>query len=351
MTKNELDRQANAEARKATEAPVTDGGAPAIPPAVAADISVIIPCFNGAQTLGDQLDALASQTVPPIEIIVADNGSTDQSRTIVAHYRSLMPNLKLVDASARKGVSYARNRGAEHASSEALAFCDADDIVAADWVAAISQALTRYNFVASRQERQLLGGTSDAQLNGLQNFDPPSAPYAGGCGLGVKRFLHRAVGGFDESMVTMEDVDYCLRIQERGHPLHFCPDAVIHIRPPRDLKHATRQAFTWGMSHATLYAKHHKRSLVKRPFGLALLKLLVFCARSLTQVLLGRADGALAWTATFNAGVLIGSLRHGVFAFRVGPWGSGEAARRGGDVMPARTVGSGAEETWIKHVR
>jgi glycosyltransferase involved in cell wall biosynthesis len=57
-------------------------------------ISVIIPCFNAAPVIAQQLEALTKQTVTPYEVIVADNGSTDNSRAVVEQYRDRLPGLR-----------------------------------------------------------------------------------------------------------------------------------------------------------------------------------------------------------------------------------------------------------------
>jgi glycosyltransferase involved in cell wall biosynthesis len=93
-------------------------------------LSVIIPCLNGAATIATQLAALARQQWDqPWEIVVADNGSTDESVGIVERYRGRLQNLRVADASARRGR--ALNVGAKEATGDALVFCDVDDEVAA----------------------------------------------------------------------------------------------------------------------------------------------------------------------------------------------------------------------------
>lgn len=120
-------------------------------------LSVIIPCYNGANTIADQLEALANQEwSEPWEIIVADNRSTDNSMAIVKQYQERLPNLRIVDASARQGQPYALNCGAEAAVGESLAFCDADDVVGPCWLVAMGQALSKYDFVACRFDTEKL---------------------------------------------------------------------------------------------------------------------------------------------------------------------------------------------------
>lgn len=103
-------------------------------------LSVIIPCLNAERTIGEQLAALAAQRWSERwEVIVADNGSTDGTLEVVRRFAGRLPELRVVDASQRRGSGYARNRGAAVARGEWLAFCDADDVVAPGWVAAMGR--------------------------------------------------------------------------------------------------------------------------------------------------------------------------------------------------------------------
>src|SRR3989337_1593891 len=114
-------------------------------------LSVVIPCLNGARTIGAQLEALASQQwSQPWEVVIADNGSNDDSLAIVRSYQDRIPNIRIVDASDRRGQPHALNVGAAAAKGEALAFCDAGRAVAPGWVAAMGDALAEFDFVAGR---------------------------------------------------------------------------------------------------------------------------------------------------------------------------------------------------------
>lgn len=86
-------------------------------------LSVIIPCFNVANTLNAQLEALACQQwSEPWEIIVADNGSTDETVASARQYEQKLSNLRIVDASSRRGASHARNVGALAATASRSSF-------------------------------------------------------------------------------------------------------------------------------------------------------------------------------------------------------------------------------------
>jgi glycosyltransferase involved in cell wall biosynthesis len=229
-------------------------------------LSVIIPCYNADSTIATQIEALASQYWSEAwEVIVADNGSTDETRATVEQYRKLFENFRVVDASDRRGSAHARNVGARLAVGEALAFCDADDAVATGWVAAIGEAVAEHSFVASRMEWEKLNppwtyrNRGKPQQEGLQTVSyPPYLPHAGGSGLGVKRSLHDAVGGFDESLARLMDTDYCFKIQRTGVKLHFVPDAVVHVRHQDTFRGIFHQARLWAKYNVLIYKRYRQ---------------------------------------------------------------------------------------------
>ena len=120
-------------------------------------LSVIIPCLDAEETLGEQLEALSGQSWDgPWEVIVADNGSTDASREVAERFRDRLPSLHVLDASERPGPGHAKNRAAEVATGEALLFTDADDRVGEGWLRAMGEALERLEFVAARYDAERL---------------------------------------------------------------------------------------------------------------------------------------------------------------------------------------------------
>ncbi len=88
----------------------------------ASTISVIIPVFNGARYLGEAIQSVLDQTRPAEEIIVVDDGSTDDSHQIAAQYPVTCIR------QANSGASTARNHGVSQSRGDMLAFLDADDV-------------------------------------------------------------------------------------------------------------------------------------------------------------------------------------------------------------------------------
>lgn len=227
-------------------------------------LSVIIPCLNAAKTIGVQLDALSQQEWDePWEVIVADNGSSDETLAVIKEKSGGLPSVQVVDASDCRGSAHARNVGALLASGESLVFCDADDEVGAGWLAAIGAALDKNDFVASRMDVEklnpawLVNCLRNPQGSGLQRVAyPPYLCHAGGSGLGIKRALHRRVGGFDVSLPRLQDTDYCFRAQLLGIRLYFAADAVVHVRYSSSPASLFQQARLWAQYNELMYRRY-----------------------------------------------------------------------------------------------
>src|SRR5271168_887855 len=100
------------------------------------NFTVVIPSRNVELSLGDQLDALAAQTFDgPFEVIVVNNGSTDQTASIAEGYNNDL-DLRVVEANDGSGVSYSRNAGAKVAVGDFVVFVDGDDIADVDLLSA-----------------------------------------------------------------------------------------------------------------------------------------------------------------------------------------------------------------------
>lgn len=231
-------------------------------------LSVIIPCYNAATTIAVQLEALASQEWhQPWEVIVADNGSTDNTVAVAELFQAKIPSLRIVDASAKKGAAYARNCGAKLAQAEALAFCDADDEVAPGWVAAMGEALVKYDFISGRNFHHKLNESWVIQLHGSPEsvgiIENPYLPFVISCNMGVKRAVHEAVGGFDENFAKIEDIDYSWCIQEKGFKVHEVPEAIVNYRLRKRFSAICQRAWGVGLYEALLYKKHKHYGMPK----------------------------------------------------------------------------------------
>ena len=225
------------------------------------ELSVVIPAFNASSTIGAQLEALVAQTWPADwEVVVADNGSTDDTREIVSTIAASKSRVRLVDAAATPGPSAARNRGVAAARGRSIAFCDADDVVSPGWLAAIGESLRDHSAVTGPQEIGLLNPTwlwgvyGTRQASELQMFEG-IFPFGPTANLGVRRDLFIGMGGFDESLHVGEDLDLCLRLWARDVSLEFVPSAGVHYRYREEARARWRQAYLYGRSAPAVAAR------------------------------------------------------------------------------------------------
>lgn len=279
-------------------------------------LSVVIACFNAAATLREQLEALVDQTsVEPWELIIADNGSTDRTLEVVEEFRGRIAHLRVVAASDRRGASHARNVGVAAARGSLVAFCDADDVVSAGWVSAIERALAQNDLVASRfdgdrlNSRETLEVRQCPQQDGLMSFRyAPFLPFAGACGLGVRRSLFEALEGFDEQLLNGEDIDFCWRAQLGGAELRFVPDAVVHIRLRSEPRELYRQTVNYGLWTVPLYQRYQVHGMPRIPWHRGARSWLRLLLRSPRLI---RRSTRTKWLKEFayRWGLLKGSIR------------------------------------------
>src|SRR5262249_41750525 len=102
-------------------------------------ISVVIPTYNASRWLGASLDSILTQSEPPGEVVVVDDGSTDDSRDVLAAYRDRVE----VVSGEHGGLAAARNLGLRVARGDWIAFQDADDIALPDRLARLQAHLAR----------------------------------------------------------------------------------------------------------------------------------------------------------------------------------------------------------------
>ena len=194
---------------------------------------------------------------------MVDNGSTDDTPTVVAEYSAADQRVRLVSAPDRHNLSYARNVGVAAAAAPAVAFCDDDDIVDSGWVNGLCDALDTHPFVASTLEYDRLN--SPSQLVGRARFQSTTIermfgiPVAGGV-IGITRSLWNSVGGNDEHFgATGEDFDFAMRVfLESGISPILAERAIYHCRLREGSARSFRQARRYGRSHAQLYSRHGK---------------------------------------------------------------------------------------------
>ncbi|MDP2356921.1 MAG: glycosyltransferase family A protein [Beijerinckiaceae bacterium] len=227
------------------------------------NVSVILPCYNGASTLATQLDALARQQYDGAwELVFVDNGSTDNSLTIVEAYRERLPSLTIVRAhdgsGPRQGVHYSYTVGFKHAAGNYFLLCEADDEVGEGWLQTLADALLIHPFVGAAVDYEKLNDpaltyrwTMQSRESGFLSATVPLLkPWCIGCAMGLRREVYERIGPPSGACGTSWDIDYSWRAQLAGFPLTFVRDAVVHYRLRDSGQARFRQGRAWGDSQA-----------------------------------------------------------------------------------------------------
>ncbi|GEM_PF-411558 len=195
----------------------------------AIEISVIIPLFNGAKTIGSVLDALARQsTNRRFEVIVVDDQSTDGGEDLVQP-----PNRLLHQENA--GPATARNHGAKLAKGALLLFLDSDCTPALNWVEDMARSIETTGFDAVMGTLIAANDGVVPRLVQLEIEDRYRSMAAARDGVdfiaapscGVKRAVFMQIGGFQERLRQGEDVELAYRLTGAGHKIAFVQTAPV----------------------------------------------------------------------------------------------------------------------------
>ncbi|QBQ54484.1 glycosyltransferase family A protein [Nitrosococcus wardiae] len=202
------------------------------------NFSVIIPVYNGADTLPRALQSVLEQTYSPFEIIVVDDGSTDETAEVVRRFGDQIRYFR----QENKGVSAARNAGAKAASGDWLAFLDADDWYYPDrlrWHALWIEEDSSLDFLTGDQEYRRPDGTlirksmestgvgraalmrADKQARTLMTEaevgDFIENHFGDTPTLSVPRRTFLELGGYPVGCTVCEDVNFLIRLCARSH--------------------------------------------------------------------------------------------------------------------------------------
>ncbi len=200
--------------------------------------SIIIPCFNAAETILETLRSLQAQTVSNWEAICVDDGSTDATTQIIAAVRASDPRIVLVH-NPRKGPSAARNHGAlTLAMGEIIAFCDADDLWAARKLAELNAEFSDHSVDAAfgkvaffRDHPSVVSATSTVPSTPLHiPMLLSENPVCTMSNLSIRRALFAKSGGFDENAVHNEDLEWLVRLVGHGANVVGLPSVQTYYR-------------------------------------------------------------------------------------------------------------------------
>jgi glycosyltransferase involved in cell wall biosynthesis len=191
-------------------------------------VSVIIPVFNREQFVGQAIESALKQTYPSVEIIVIDDGSTDNTAVVVNAFKGRLRHVH----SENGGPAAARNRGLELAQGEFIAFLDSDDLWPAD------KLKMQLQYLLAHPEIQYTIGQVTFFLE--PGASPPpgfrkellEGPRVGRLlqAMVARKAVFDVVGPFDSRLRTAEDVDWFCRANDLNVSMAVVQEIVVEIR-------------------------------------------------------------------------------------------------------------------------
>lgn len=280
-------------------------------------VPVIIVCWNSGEYLPRCLSGLSTQTYRDFEVILIDNGSTDESTLrLLENYSNI--NLHIERFETNRGFAVANNIGARLARGRWLALLNSDAFPQPDWLAHLIKTTENhpeFSFFASRQLQanrlDLLDGAGDTyHLSGFawrQYFGYPADKFGlvsrevfSACAAAAlysrKAFLQ--VGGFDEDFFSYyEDVDLSFRLRLQGFRCLYVPDAVVqHVGSVSVGARNNFSLYHWQRNLIWSFVQNMPSALLWRALPFHLLANIMF------QILFTfRGHGAILWKAKVDA--------------------------------------------------
>lgn len=226
-------------------------------------VSVVVCSYNGAKTLWECLASLMKVDYPDYEVILVNDGSSDATAEIAAEFPEVICHHQ-----ENRGLSVARNVGAELASGEIVAYTDDDCVVDEHWLHYLVRAMLD-------QQVEGIGGpniTPDfdswvakcvAASPGNPShvmLDDHHAEHVPGCNMAFRRSTLLGMGGFDpQYRVAGDDVDVCWRLLDAGMSIGYAPGAMVWHHRRATVTAYAKQQKGYGRSEAMVRFKHPQR--------------------------------------------------------------------------------------------
>jgi glycosyltransferase involved in cell wall biosynthesis len=225
-------------------------------------LSIAVCAYNEERRLPECLDALSLLDYPQLQIIVCDDGSTDETLKVAQRYPFT------VLALPHGGLSNARNAAMEAATGEIIVYLDADAYCHTEWPYHLALSMEDAGVVgtggpnlpvenASRVEHAVASAPG-APVEVLLTSD--RAEHVPGCNMAYRLANLRAIGGFDSTYVSAgDDVDVCWRLLDRGGQLAFSAAAQVRHHRRDTIRGYFRQQRGYGRAEGLLQPKHRHR--------------------------------------------------------------------------------------------
>ena len=230
-----------------------------------AKASVIIPVYNGADTVGACIEsALKQDFKEAYEVLVVNDGSTDQTEEIVKGFGK---RVKLI-SQPNQGPAAARNAGARAAQGGFIVFMDDDCEAERGWLREMLRPFANPEVVGvqgryKNGQRELVARLIQLEIGeGYEKLRSQAfVDHIGTYAAAYRRGVFLEMGGFDKKfpIASGEDIDLSYRLAEKGHKLVFDWDAVVWHQHPASLLHYFKVKFWRAYWRVRMYSKHKQK--------------------------------------------------------------------------------------------
>ena len=220
-------------------------------------VSVVIPCYNLGEYLNEAVDSVLAQTFTDFEIVIVDDGSTDErTRALLANYQR--PKTRVI-RTENHGLPAARNEGARHTSGRYLCMLDADDRLEPHYMERSVEALEREpelafvsHWLQTFGDEHWTWRPESCELADLLNTNTVNGAAM------VRREVFEAAGGFDETLRDgFEDWDFWIMLVERGYRGRILPEVLFNYRRRADsMSRDMMKGDMFARLHRVLAEKH-----------------------------------------------------------------------------------------------
>lgn len=285
--------------------------------------SVIVPAYNSGSTIRSCLSSLLNQSLPKedYEIIVVDDGSTDDTSSLIMEYPVKylwQPN---------KGPAAARNHGAREAKGSIILFTDSDCVPARNWIEEMVRPFNSADIIAVKgayRTNQKSLTARFAQIEFQERFEllmrAESIDMVDTYSAAFRHDIFLQHGGFDEAFpaANNEDTDLSYKLSLTGNRMVFNPMAIVfHLRHPDSIPKYFRQKFRRGFWRMVVY-KRYPGKMIKDTYTPQSLKFqIVFLFGALSSLSLSFLDGLFQYASIiFFASFAVSALPFSLFSIK-----------------------------------
>lgn len=260
-------------------------------------VSVIIPAYNAEKSIAHCLHALQEQSIHANEIIIVDDGSSDETKSIAEKFKKVK-----VLSQKNQGPAIARNNGSKSAKGEIIIFLDSDCVPERNWLEKMIQPFNEKNVIGVQ------GAYKTKQKSLIARFDQldieyryermkriPKLDWIGSYSAAYRKEIFLSEGGFDETFpkASGEDAEFSYRLAEKGHLLVFAPRAIVYHTHPETLWKYLNVKFFRAYWRMRMYLKHPQK-MVKDSYTPQTLKLSIIYVIAATILALAFGIGIMS---------------------------------------------------------